>query len=1038
MLSIVILSSCGLKVGEDASTNDKLSVPTGQCISEAMPTVKRFLQAQASQPEIGTAWDCIIGAMGMFRKYVRGRGNDLYEVQELATFFEDNYLDSDLKISADLQKEFMKFKQLFVGGSISHLTLKELDKTIDVFSSFKELSIKINPYMDVVMQKWGAGEASNQMKHFEQANIEIQNLAKGVSAIILNNHQAYVLDDFYRFMNLFQEFYKEQWESTANIKKFLPFFKKFKKAVAGGDENEISSTEWKSFILLGARGYMLYLRYYYFIKPDMDNGVSIKLAYLSQSIEDGFSLFKDLVSEKNSGEVSKGEMSEALFALSGSWDSFKVSDELVNQIMNIKKLLFGGNVYAWSINDFEAAKIKINRLRLIIEKFMPYYTVYGQEWQNSNMSENEKDSFFQESEHALESAAKELGAFFESNYDLKNLTSLFGEIEKLYPEVFENGSSIAASLKKYMPLVIQTKNIIFKNNDDFIRLENWSNFLSTTSRIYLDYLYYYYFLKGNSINDKMTLARTSVFSEKSLTLLQDVFLLRGGQIPNLELMPLLLKLQDLDFISAEVQQSSLEKLLLFVSHYVLSDYKSRIVGFKNDMKYKESLDLKSIEIMKEESRLFFESEKYLVNVFLEKPDWTSEELLKKFQGEVKSLSQDSQFLKTSLKELAMILDNNSVTMTFDKMDRVIISAPQKTTYDINSLFFMNMGRAVSRLLLRSFGTDIHRIETYGGASLQETKDVYAFVKPFFIEAKIISSKASDFAESRFREANIFTPHANGDSLLSLPEGADIVRMLYSGVQINNFIEAEVISSCVPAHKITDIYTPIALSCLDNYYLNRRRGADQHLDSMLGYLNFKSKLSESVWSPYFLNIAKASGYVASSNHEILLSEAAQVSHVIQYVEMLFSRFDKDNNGQITYSEAQVAYPSAFKELLKELAKDDMKGGFLAEKDLEGLFYYILYYGKPPETMSEKLYFRLVWLYFKKSKWQELSADRVKIAQIIGYVADQFKLEKKKSFFQKQKDLNQLLKNIDFTKIDLDPQLRKNMIEYFDLMKYENPH
>ncbi|MNL09129.1 hypothetical protein D3C87_1298780 [compost metagenome] len=63
---------------------------------------------------------------------------------------------------------------------------------------------------------------------------------------------------------------------------------------------------------------------------------------------------------------------------------------------------------------------------------------------------------------------------------------------------------------------------------------------------------------------------------------------------------------------------------------------------------------------------------------------------------------------------------------------------------------------------------------------------------------------------------------------------------------------------------------------------------------------------------------------------------------------------------------------------------MKAGDIEEKDLWDLFTFILKYGKPPESLGEKVRFQFFWK-DKPEKW-DIWADRTQLAKILGYIAD----------------------------------------------------
>ena len=97
-------------------------------------------------------------------------------------------------------------------------------------------------------------------------------------------------------------------------------------------------------------------------------------------------------------------------------------------------------------------------------------------------------------------------------------------------------------------------------------------------------------------------------------------------------------------------------------------------------------------------------------------------------------------------------------------------------------------------------------------------------------------------------------------------------------------------------------------------------------------------------------------------------------VMQYIESIYVRFDADRSGTLGYSEAVAAFP-LFKDVLNSASKFNNDHKNLA------LFCYLLQYGKPPTSLTDKLYFQLIWL-GSESKWKKVAADRMKVLGIVG--------------------------------------------------------
>ena len=138
-----------------------------------------------------------------------------------------------------------------------------------------------------------------------------------------------------------------------------------------------------------------------------------------------------------------------------------------------------------------------------------------------------------------------------------------------------------------------------------------------------------------------------------------------------------------------------------------------------------------------------------------------------------------------------------------------------------------------------------------------------------------------------------------------------------------------------------------------------------------------------WNFYLNNIFKSAGYIPNRQQLANYGDIGLVPHLIQYVELLYSKFDKNYDGFLNAAEAVKAFP-CFSGIIREMAKAELQDGTLKEKHLIPLFTYILRYGKPPETMKEKLRFRFFWR-DKPEKW-DVWADRTQFGLVLLFRLD----------------------------------------------------
>jgi hypothetical protein len=485
-------------------------------------------------------------------------------------------------------------------------------------------------------------------------------------------------------------------------------------------------------------------------------------------------------------------------------------------------------------------------------------------------------------------------------------------------------------------------------------------------------------LKDRNFNKLENIGSLSVFTNQSLNIMRDVLVAKKTtQFTKNELNILLMHLVRMGVLPKNITVDSMDELLQAVLNNILNRPENRLAG-----KNPNSLTLNSIEVARSELQVWLDMEIFIAELFqntvFAKDGLSSKALLTAINDRLKE-TDSADYLRAALIELRLTAESE-VPMTIDPKGLLIITNKKTQYYDQISLRQLNLSRMVSRLAIRSFATDMKRIQNYTGVTLPEVEGAFKKVRKFVVQIGAVDEKSTTFASSRFREANMFTPHSDGSDVVSYAELADLVGMILSGVNAHGLLTEELVDTCLENKPYTN-ETEIKVACVRKAY---RKSMPKMMTATPEYLHYMAKVSEDEWTYYISNVMKAAGYIPNSENVVRMGDVSLVPHVIQYIEMTFAHFDKDKNDNINLREAKDAF-GTFKGVLKELAKDQLKAGDIEEKDLWDIFTFILKFGKPPETISEKIRFQFFWKN-KPEKW-DIWADRTQLAKILGYIADQ---------------------------------------------------
>lgn len=1008
-LMALFTSSCSLEIGEQPPEPNNIELGATKCLSKSASDLKAFFTAEVSDQDLARAWSCIESAFYQFDKYVVGQDKNRYTSEEVVNFLEKNFFEdsaSNQKIHKELQIEFMKLKQIFVGGSRDFVTREELKQSQAFIRQISQMTVQLNPFMKIVAMNWKPNlevGRNADLELFEKSNLATQLFAKQLSGIIKVHQSSYQLTDVVRLIKELQKFFSEDWAWIEDVEKLLPSAQKLKKTLAGGLEDTITNQEWPPVLTLGARGYYQYLRYHYFIKTTSQTGGGIRLVYVARTLEDVFSILQELLVQKETGLISQSELYEILKSFELVWPELKVSETLIAEVMKVKQVLVGGSFDNWTAKDFETARLKVPELRRMVENFLTYYSLYAFEWEPEAEGSERARKYFDEARSRLYVVAQDLSRFLQSSYSFQDLKSLIQEIEKLYPpKPSENNTektstqSWSTLMAKYDSLVLEINKLLFNRNDTVIEEKSWTILVPLLARSYSIYQFYDYFLVDKSFKKTQALEDWGSLVDHAVVFMTD-FLKSSPQarISDEELTRIVMAAQKAGLLPQGLTEDSVRKLIAAVLQHFLFDPERRLKGEKNNHFSTDQLSL-----LRQEFRNWMLTQKALNQIFKDEVDLelAPHELLKQIKDVVQQ-TNDDVVLKLGLSEVFNLLDA-PVSQTHDPEDQLQISNRTEWKYKLNSVFMANLNRFLSRLLIRSFSTEktLTRIEEC------DAQRVFDLVVGSFRELGVFDPSPT-FISSRFLEANIFMIRANGDKFVDSFELAELLAVLFSGLTVNDKLEASIRKVC-PILKDERGREFITFRCLsEHHYVAVRKymphmpefkkyveklAAKDPVTSSNEFMSASSRPGFVDWNIVFRAIFKSTGwkpnrgYGNATQESVYISDILYYPFVVNYLEYVFARFDTTKNGAIQVFEARRAFP-VFKPLLRDLAKEQLDSGSIKESDLLAVFTYILKYKEQPSGSNIGDIARWLWWKTQPDRW-DLWTTRTEMSLILGYIAE----------------------------------------------------
>lgn len=304
-------------------------------------------------------------------------------------------------------------------------------------------------------------------------------------------------------------------------------------------------------------------------------------------------------------------------------------------------------------------------------------------------------------------------------------------------------------------------------------------------------------------------------------------------------------------------------------------------------------------------------------------------------------------------------------------------------HSFQNLSILNGVWQLFRWMIAGYAQEKERSDEANAVRLKEWIQLYDDFREFGIETKLFDPRPfGDSALSRFREANLFTFHSNGDMFLSIEEGVEQIAQMISGKRLSSRLHERAVDACRDSLGMYPgplgeqqvrayCYRKHLYSNVDDYW--------QNLPLLLAY--YKSlKGAERKTFEVNLETAALRFGLTPENGLINAIDSDGFALITHYVETLFARFDQHRSpsglmGTIGLKDAEMAYPMFENTLVAMSSKTD-------PQFLLSLLTYLLAHGKPPETTWEKLKFKYNWLN-DPEEWV-FEADRSRVLGLFGII------------------------------------------------------
>jgi hypothetical protein len=716
------------------------------------------------------------------------------------------------------------------------------------------------------------------------------------------------------------------------------------------------------------------------------NSSASDITHMFECAEDSVQIFLDRTKTRTPGTYTPNELKNFLEKF--FFGEGRISESLMTETMEFKRSLMGGRGDQLTASELRTFQRILGGLQTLILQMEPYRPFNIEAL--SQLPREKLDEVLKSLNRGLE----EFGAVLAQSagdYPTARLEGLLKEFERIYP------SEGLRTLIVRLPLVRALKPVLLGTPADVMRAEEWPRLLVSLGRLAGVYI------KGRQLapqawsgdpawagcgagRQSLTDAALEVFS-----ILEDAIRHHEG----LEMIPLVEFYRVIDSLQPEdlgrVGSGTLKRLLGPVIRRFLAGLNEGFLG-----RDAEGLTRLGVQRARRALTDWSNHQRYLEGAFRLLGQFDCRTLIdspgsapRYSWAEINSIPVERAMGVLRLEDLAPQTQASLATFRRALSQIMPLQVSQGLRVEVNALrpALRHTFNSASMINLLSVGYVLgqqgYRNRDYDPRRRQGG-DLHAMAGP---ELDVISDDLREISidlqfqdpegemggAARFRDGNLFTYSADGNELLSLSEGVELLSILLSGKDSSSEIHRRIEKDCPSFPGGVFESKIIEIACFGNRLTRQYSSYFGHLPGFVKYLDSLRPEGRSAVFDQLLRIAKRSRPKSRFYNHMEMLDTDVVAVLPHYIESIFLVFDADRDGFLNTQEALSAYPR-FEPTLRRVTNDPT----LSPKDLQALFAFMLDRGKPPESSGEKASF-LLWLWDGPKKWN-LKVDRKRILDL----------------------------------------------------------
>lgn len=630
----------------------------------------------------------------------------------------------------------------------------------------------------------------------------------------------------------------------------------------------------------------------------------------------------------------------------------EISPELAREIMKLKAAMIGGTEDVITRTEFEKLRGLLKVLEAELMRVYPHLNIYLLR-ETLNVANSEQKTKLNQAISDLKKAVQNLLAglhLADAEYSLPEVELLLAEIGRFAG--IDDPHHPFSLWRAHLPTLEKLKTLLVGEVVEVRGQKEINEIWDILIEVYRLGLQYYGGLKQLDWMTPQNYPEFDSWVEDLFSIMNRGFALRNkGQIP----------FARIDDIVEEFYGRGLWLKPLQPETFKIS-YRRFLTRFlDNPSADLVAVDARHLVKLYREYKAFKLIQIALDKVFAEKASRSISEVISvlenyKVQLEIRKLSplsvRDQEYFLSAWKEFLVLVKDRQIRH-WDAKGRVSVGTSKQEFWTYQDLARMNLLRMPTSMFIKAYGGNV-KVTIDTAMTVEQIQPVFSEFQEFGDEMGLFDLRNTNGAARSSREADMFTPSANGDGLVQFTEMFDLFSVMFSGglVGVAEYKKVAEVEGCLLPELDYFHYPYFEMGCASRTF---RQYFSEILTQLPKFNVFVGTLTSAGWDSFYKDMLAVSRVCPNDRIGLETGDQRTMIGVLHYIENLFSVYDKDQDGRLDQREVEMAFPR-FKNFMTDVTRKRVKETSPVLYDMaedldwsvmaQNVFKFIVFNGRAP--------------------------------------------------------------------------------------------